>query len=262
MIIPIKDTQLKVLILKSVVTSLLLFLALSLSSQASFADGMVKKSTSGICHDVDSSYYGRTKNYTAYNSIRECLMSGGRLPKRVTAPIEAAIKEADSEGREYTTLYDRDAWPHWIDEDKDCQNTRHELLISSSQVPVKFKRAKGCSVVSGKWYDPYSGKTFTDARDLDIDHIVALEYAHIHGGYNFTRAQRQAFANDPDNIIAVDLSLNRSKGSKGPTEFMPPNQSYRCEYLAKFDGIMVKYGLEYAPSEKRIIAKMQSACSQ
>lgn len=40
----------------------------------------VKKSTSNICHERGSTYYDRTKNFIPYNSIQECLNSGGRLP--------------------------------------------------------------------------------------------------------------------------------------------------------------------------------------
>lgn len=42
----------------------------------------VKKSNTGICHAKETTYYGRTLNFTAYDSIDDCLASGGRLPKK------------------------------------------------------------------------------------------------------------------------------------------------------------------------------------
>ena len=45
------------------------------------SDPAVKKSTTGICHAIGTTYYSRTTNYTAYSSIADCLASGGRLPK-------------------------------------------------------------------------------------------------------------------------------------------------------------------------------------
>ena len=53
--------------------------------------------------------------------------------------------------------YERKAWKHWVDKDKDCQNVRHEVLVAESTAPVGFKTSKGCRVVSGSWNDPYSG---------------------------------------------------------------------------------------------------------
>jgi S1-C subfamily serine protease len=44
-------------------------------------DKIVKKSKSGICHDVSSRWYKRTKHFVSFNSIEDCLRSGGRLPK-------------------------------------------------------------------------------------------------------------------------------------------------------------------------------------
>jgi hypothetical protein len=42
---------------------------------------VVKKSDSGICHDAKSPSYERTKKFTEFKTIDECLKSGGKLPK-------------------------------------------------------------------------------------------------------------------------------------------------------------------------------------
>ncbi len=54
----------------------------SLASEPASTDLPVKKSTSSICHAPGTTYYAKTKNYTPYNTVDECLSSGGRLPKR------------------------------------------------------------------------------------------------------------------------------------------------------------------------------------
>ena len=46
------------------------------------SSGSVKKSTTGICHAPGSTYYNKTKNFTPFKTLDECLKSGGRLPKR------------------------------------------------------------------------------------------------------------------------------------------------------------------------------------
>ena len=51
-------------------------------SSASFAADFVKKSSSGICHDKNSQYFVKIKKYIKYKTMKECLQSGGRLPKR------------------------------------------------------------------------------------------------------------------------------------------------------------------------------------
>jgi len=51
-------------------------------SSVSFAVDFVKKSSSGICHDKNSQYFVKTKKYIKYKTMKECLQSGGRLPKR------------------------------------------------------------------------------------------------------------------------------------------------------------------------------------
>tara|TARA_B100000902_G_C27300399_1_gene912439 strand:- start:2365 stop:2568 length:204 start_codon:yes stop_codon:yes gene_type:complete len=41
----------------------------------------VKKSSSDICHEKGSQYYKQTKKYRSFNTIEDCLNSGGRLPR-------------------------------------------------------------------------------------------------------------------------------------------------------------------------------------
>ena len=41
----------------------------------------VKKSSNNICHEKGSQYYKQTKKYEGFNTIEDCLNSGGRLPR-------------------------------------------------------------------------------------------------------------------------------------------------------------------------------------
>ena len=160
----------------------------------------------------------------------------------------------------FSGLYNRKDWPHWIDIDGDCQNTRAEVLIMQSMGRVTFTNNKRCSVKSGAWLDPYSGFSYSQASDLDIDHVVPLSWANGHGGSVWSQYQKRRFANDTANLIAVNRKLNRIKGDKGPDEWMPPRHEYRCEYLARFTAVVSRYRLAYAPSEKRVIDRMKKAC--
>lgn len=66
----------KKIFLVPVILLLMLFLA------GCSSDPAVKKSNTGICHEEGTNYYKNTKNFTPYNSLDECLNSGGRLPKK------------------------------------------------------------------------------------------------------------------------------------------------------------------------------------
>ena len=152
-------------------------------------------------------------------------------PQLTIAEISSSIPE-----------YDRDDWKHWIDENGDCQNTRHEVLIEESFETVTYTSETYCSVNTGKWFGIYTGQYYYNASELDIDHFIPLKNAHQSGGYNWSSVKKEEFANyrlDPDNLIAVNLSSNRSKGAKGPNEWKPSNNEYWCEYA--YDWIRIKH---------------------
>ncbi|MCP4050152.1 MAG: HNH endonuclease [bacterium] len=158
------------------------------------------------------------------------------------------------------TGYNRKDWPHWVDADSDCQDTRAEILIRDSRAPVKFKRNKGCNVSWGEWLDPYTLQVFTKASDLDIDHIVPLAHAHETGAANWTREQKRAFANDFENLLAVEDNANQAKGTKSPLEWMPDNKAFHCEYLEKWSSIKNKYHLYSSENERKYILLKLKGC--
>ena len=214
-----------------------------------------------LCSGVAYSHDGRTDSTGGHNNRKtgeyhchkEPCFSNHRRS-------EEAVNEALQEKQLVSTLYNRRDWPHWVDDDRDCQNARAEALIAASTVPVKFRRSEGCVVSNGSWFDPYTGSTFTQAGELDIDHIIPLKEAHISGGDVWTREQRRTFANDPENLIVVSASENREKGAKDPAQWLPDTIGYRCEYVKLWSHVKTKYSLTVDAQEERAINAVISNC--
>lgn len=155
-------------------------------------------------------------------------------------------------------VYDPADYPYWIDADGDCQNTRAEVLISESQVPVTFTSGSACTVATGQWVDPYTGTTYTSAADLDIDHLVPLKEAHDSGAYAWDAATRRAFANDlddPDALGAVSSSVNSSKGARDPAEWLPLDSAAQVWYAHAWVAVKRSWGLTADAAE---IAALQA----
>lgn len=241
----------------------ILFLCLLVSSTGYSA--VVKMSRSKICHPEYSQYYKRTKNYTPYPDLPSCLNAGGRLPKKlsthtnVSTPRKSA-NSVNTQKRPYynTSKYKREYFGRgWADLDHDCQNSRMEALIAQSTAPVRFKTNRECRVVSGRWISPFTNSVIHDPSKIDIDHIVPLKWAWIHGADRWTQSKRKQFANDQVNLWSVEASLNRQKGAKGPSQWLPPKN--QCEYALRFVRIVKKYRLETSSTLSRA---RQRACGQ
>lgn len=180
-----------------------------------------------------------------------------QLNSRKPTDIEGYCRAYDK-----SFTYKREHWNHWSDLDGDCMNTRHEILLEQADGPVTLS-PNGCYVSKGTWIDPFSGKMFFRASELDVDHVIPLMWAHLHGGWAWSAEEKEVFANDELNLLAVHDELNKKKGAKGPTEWMPPNVQFRCEYIDIWSRVLNKYpSLCLYPKEKRIFDRMLTACGK
>ena len=174
------------------------------------------------------------------------------IPRLGIAPIPADLPD-----------YNRKDWKHWIDADRDCQNTRAEVLIAETAAPVTFTQDKECTVAAGEWPDPFTGETFTMARQLDVDHLVPLANAHRSGGWQWDDARKRDFANSLDyanHLIAVAAAANRSKRDRGPEEWRPPNAAYHCQYARDWIAVKDEWDLTATAAEWAALEEMLAEC--
>ena len=156
--------------------------------------------------------------------------------------------------------YDRALYRHWIDSDGDCQDTRQEVLIAESLVEPEIE---GCRVVSGLWFDPFTGATFSDPSALEVDHFIPLAEVHRSGGDRWTPELRQRYANDlfhTRSLIVVSVSANRSAGDRDPAGWLPRNEAYRCEYVRTWVILKAGWGLDMDEAEAEAVRNVLEKC--
>ena len=159
--------------------------------------------------------------------------------------------------------YDRKHWGGWIDADRDCQNTRAEVLIDESLGPVGFTDGRECVVVSGRWLAPYTGIVIGSAGELDIDHMVPLANAHRSGGWAWTSQEKKNYANSQSfdgHLIAVTASANRSKGARGPETWRPPDANHWCDYAINWIVVKNTWDLTATNDEWNALTEMLETC--
>ena len=165
--------------------------------------------------------------------------------------------------------YKRTEWKHWISYETPCWTTREEVLdrqaekgsvtyLDKDDKETKDK-SKACSIKSGVWIDPYSKETIKDPTKLDIDHTGALSWTAKAGGQEWDKQKKQDYANDFDHLVATTAKENRTKGDKGPSEWMP--ESSKCEYAKVYTHIVKKYKLNLNKADKDTLEKALNSCA-
>ena len=215
---------------------------------------------------VQKGWSGKDTGFNSCNQCR-CMQGGLACTKMACSPIPATNVITLKIGEVLTNIpdYDRKDWKHWLDEDGDCQNARHEVLIHESLIAVTFKDDQKCQVASGQWHDPYINDTIADATKLDVDHMVPLKNAHDSGGWAWDKKRKSEYANYmkyEDHLIAVTASANRKKGAKGPDEWKPSNKEHWCDYATDWIEIKVQWDLSATKSEWSALEEMIRTCEQ
>ena len=165
--------------------------------------------------------------------------------------------------------YKRTEWKHWISYETPCWTTREEVLdrqaekgsvtyLDKDDKETKDK-SKACSIKSGVWIDPYSKEKVEDPTKLDIDHTGALSWTAKAGGQEWDKQKKQDYANDFDHLVATTAKENRTKGDKGPSEWMP--ESSKCEYAKVYTHIVKKYKLNFNKADKDTLEKALNSCA-
>ncbi|MGH3243287.1 MAG: HNH endonuclease family protein [Spirillospora sp.] len=154
--------------------------------------------------------------------------------------------------------YDRDKFPHWINQGNNC-NTREVVLKRDGS---SVQTGSDCYPTSGTWKSPYDGATWTQPSDIDIDHMVPLAEAWRSGASSWTTSRRQAFANDlaSSQLWAVTDNVNQAKGDKDPAEWTPPLASFRCMYARSWIDVKYRYGLTVDSAEKSALSSLLGTC--
>jgi hypothetical protein len=157
--------------------------------------------------------------------------------------------------------YDRALFRHWIKTGTDGCDTRRRVLIRDATVAPRVGAA--CRLSGGQWFSLYDGLTFTDARRLDIDHVVPLAEAWRSGASSWDPSEREAYANDLGiavALLAVSASSNRQKGDRDPADWVPSRTVFLCTYLADWLAVKARWELTVDQRERSAIAR-ESQCA-
>ena len=111
----------------------------------------------------------------------------------------------------------------------------------------------------GSVYGPYTGACFSDRRETDIEHIVAVSEAHDSGLCAASPATKNAFARDLLNLTLASPRVNRTlKSAKDVAEWTPVKNE--CWFARRTIDVRRKYSLTIDRREAEVVAALLSRC--
>lgn len=163
------------------------------------------------------------------------------------------------------TDYHRTAFgPAWADIDHDGCDQRSQVL-RRDMTDVVLVHGTACTVASGTLTDPYTGKVLHYRRSgggdpVDVDHVVALADAWRSGASSWPASRRAALAGDPLDLLPTAAAVNRAKGDKDPSAWLPALPADRCPFAARVVAVKTRYGLSVSQTEHDALAQVLATC--
>jgi len=193
------------------------------------------------------------------------LLTGLAVPAEAatyySAPLRTAAR-ALPVAAENNAGYDRTRYfGTWLDTNRDCQNTRAEVLLQEAKAAATYTTARHCTVRSSRWVTRWDNRTHTLASAVEIDHTVPVHEAWGSGARYWSQARRVAFYNDLSDtrsLNAQTAALNSAKQAKGPEAWMPP--ANRCEYIGNWIAVKIRWGLRVDSTEKAALIRYADSC--
>lgn len=210
--------------------------------------------------------------FTAQESINNAQVQS-QVEEQVLSEISDAstplardvLDELDVAGRAPKTGYARDEFGSgWASIDGcDTRNIMLQQGLTDTDIADD-----GCVVLAGTLDDPYTGAVIsflrgtTTSSDVQIDHVVALSDSWQKGAQDLGFSDRVVLANDPLNLLAVDGPANQEKGDSDAASWLPPNKSFRCQYVARQIAVKQKYSLWVTEAEKAAMKRVLNGCRE
>lgn len=242
------------------VVSVILAVVVYLTGSSSI-EGLFNSITSDIKSDtaISTTYNG---NFKVYEDKEAAIDALNKL----------TISEKD-ESVDYSGDVRNDQYGGW--QNHNGTNTRIEVL---KQQASNYEEDSNGKIVSGTWYIPYSGETVAYnkkediSKNIQIDHVIPVSYAHRHGAASWDEDKKHEFYNDygvngvwsegtdgkvtynkVGNLIVSDSKSNISKSDKGPSEWLPSNEDYVLNYLEQWVVVASNYGISISQADYDVI---------
>lgn len=180
-------------------------------------------------------------------AVASPLVELDRLPVRAKVPIGGYQRTAEF-------------MPHgWADPDGNGCDARRDALARQKVPGTEVTAGRHHCVLTATILDPYTGQTVS-SKGADADHVVALGDAWQTGAQQLAQAEREALAQDPDNLVATTAAVNRAKGDKDAAEWLPPAKGYRCAYVARQIVVKTRYKLWVTAGERDAMRAVLEHC--